>query len=64
MKPIHYTLTSLDQIACHGTSFPSAAAAKNYAFELQRQWGLCKSFIIGCYKDGKHIEVYRSHPKN
>jgi hypothetical protein len=53
-----FTLTDTESPACHGTSFPSLAAARDYAISL-REFGLCMSFSVGCYKDGSHIEVYR-----
>ncbi len=52
-----YTLTDIGSIACHGTLFISLIAAKDYAMLLQEH-GLCMSFSIGCYKDGKYVEVY------
>ena len=59
----HYTLIDCLSICCHGTSFPSLIAAKNYAHELQKQYGLCQWFNIGAYIDGKYIEVYKSWSK-
>ena len=59
MNTIHYTLTDVDLLACHGTSFVSLVAARDYAMSL-REYGLCMSFSIGCYKNGKHVEVYTS----
>jgi hypothetical protein len=57
-----YTLTATDQIACYGTSFKSIAEARNYAMSLQGL-GLCKSFSVGQYRNGKHVEVYNSNKK-
>lgn len=54
-----FTLTDTESPACHGTSFLTLAAARDYAMSL-REFGLCMSFSIGCYKDGRHVEVYRS----
>jgi NAD-dependent SIR2 family protein deacetylase len=53
-----FTLTDTESPACHGTSFPSLAAARDYAISL-REFGLCMSFSIGCYGGGRHFEVYR-----
>lgn len=53
-----YTLTDTNQIACHG-SFTSIAEARNYAYEL-RKIGLCKTYNIGTYIDGKWEVVYNS----
>ena len=47
-----FTLTDTESPACHGTSFVSLAAARDYAMSL-REFGLCMSFSVGCYKDGK-----------
>lgn len=56
-----FTLTDTTQVACHGTGFQSIAEAKEYAITLRNNYGLCKSFSIGTYKDGKFVEVYNSH---
>jgi len=55
-------LTDTKQIACHGTSFQNVAEAKNYAILLQ-EYGLCESFSIGRYYNGKYIEIYNSSKK-
>lgn len=55
-----FTLTDTHQISCHGTSFGSIAEAKNYAISLQ-ELGLCKTYSIGKYADGGHVEVYNSN---
>ena len=53
-----FTLTDTESPAYHG-SFVSLVAARDYAMSL-RELGLCMSFSIGCYKNGKHVEVYKS----
>jgi len=55
-----FTLTDTNQISCHGTSFRSVTAARNNAISLQ-ELGLCKSYSIGQYRDGKHVEIYNSN---
>jgi len=60
LPPEFYTLTDTKLIACHGTSFPTMKAAMDYAKELYNEFGLCESFSIGCYKNGKYVEVYNS----
>ncbi len=55
-----YFLTDTNQLCLHSSSLPNVAAAKNYAYELQQKWGLCKTFSIGCYKNGKYEKVYDS----
>jgi hypothetical protein len=54
-----FTLTDTNQIACHGTSFRTFNDAKTYAIYLQ-SIGLCVTFSIGCYLDGKHVGVFDS----
>jgi hypothetical protein len=57
-----YVLTGLEPVVgCYGTGFPSVAAARAYAVELQ-ELGLCIRYSIGGYRDGQYIEVYRSRP--
>lgn len=54
-----FTLTDTNQIACHGTSFKNLKEANDYALLLQ-EFNLCKTYSIGKYIDGKHIEVFNS----
>ena len=58
--PNSYHLTDTTSICCHGTCFPDMATAKNYAELLKRECGLCKTYSIGCYIDGKYVKVYES----
>lgn len=52
-----YTLTDTHQIACHG-SFASVEEAILYARNLQTNFGLCRTFNVGGYIDGKFQVVY------
>lgn len=54
-----FTLTDTTQVSCHGTSFKSLAEAKNYAISLQ-EFGLCETYSVGEYRDGKYVNVYKS----
>lgn len=51
-----YILTDTFQIACHG-SFPSVEEAVFHARGLQTL-GLCRTFNVGGYSDGKFQVVY------
>lgn len=53
-----YILTDSTQIACHG-SFPSIEEAAAYARQLQ-ELGLCQTFTVGGYSDGKYVNVFTS----
>jgi hypothetical protein len=54
-----YTLTDATTLAVHGSGFSTLAKARDYAFNL-REFGLCKAFNIGRYKEGKYIIVYQT----
>ena len=58
-KNIGYYLTDTYQLACHGT-YANIAKAKNYAHSLQ-ELGLCKTFNIGTYINGKFEIIYSSN---
>jgi hypothetical protein len=55
-----YTLTDATQIACHG-SFSSVNDAITHARQLQ-EFGLCQTFTVGGYSDGKFVTVFTSSP--
>lgn len=54
-----FTLTDTTIISCLGTSFPSLAAARNFAISLQ-EYGLCETYSVGQYTPKGHVEVYNS----
>lgn len=55
-----YMLTDATQIASHG-SFASVNDAITYAKQLQ-EFGLCQTFTVGGYSDGKFVTVFTSSP--
>jgi hypothetical protein len=54
-----FTLTDTHLISCHGTSFRNFEEAVNYATKL-RELGLCRSYSIGQYINGRHKCIYVS----
>jgi hypothetical protein len=57
---VSYTLTSIEPIACHGTSFQSLLEAINYAEKSLQPLGLCKKYSVGEYSYDGHKEIYRN----
>ena len=41
-----------------GSTFKSVAIARDHAMALREEFGVCASFSIGYYKNGKYIVVY------
>jgi hypothetical protein len=54
-----FILTDCSQPACHG-GYPTLEAAQKQADALAKH-GLCESYSVGTYIDGKFVEVYNSN---
>lgn len=60
---MYYLIQIKPNISCLGTSFRSIAHARQEAYALNLDYGLCEIFSVGTNIDGCYKEVYRSQPK-